>query len=154
MGKFLFRLRFLMQKRYGFDPLFFALMALDIILIILRKVFSRISPAISRGFTLVAFLVLIYALFRVVSGNIEGRSRENDAFLRLLGRAGSANITNPFENMGAGFSEVQRAESGKKHVKCPNCQSVLRVPRQRGKHTVRCPRCDHRFQIRIFFGKK
>ncbi len=149
MGKFLFRLKFFMQKRYGTDQLHWALMILFVITMVLHMVLSGTG---ARIFFVLSWVVLIYSLFRVFSTNIEMRSRENQAFLRLLGRAGSANVTNPFEHMS--FGNIQKPEPDKKYVKCPKCKATLRVPRQKGKHTVRCPRCDHRFKIRIFIGAK
>lgn len=148
MGKMLFRLRLLMQNRYGADHLYYALMLLYLILLVLRIAFIRIT-LVRRILVLVAWAVLIFAFYRVFSTNIDKRRRENDAFLRLLGRAGSAGITNPFENM-----NFEKREADKKYVRCPQCKALLRVPRQKGKHTVRCPRCDNRFQIRIIFGAK
>lgn len=154
MGKMLFRLRLLMQNRYGADHLYYALMLLYLVLLVLRIAFIRIT-LVHRILVLIAWAVLFFAFYRVFSTNLEKRRRENDAFLRLLGRAGSVNVTNPFENMGsAGFGNIQKPEPDKKYVKCPKCKATLRVPRQKGKHTVRCPRCDHRFKIRIFFGAK
>ena len=147
MGKFLFRLKFFMQKRYGTDQLHWALMILFVITMVLHMVLSGTG---ARIFFVLSWVVLIYSLFRVFSTNIEMRSRENQAFLRLLGRAGSANVTNPFENMS--FGNIQKPAPDKKYVKCPQCKATLRVPRQKGKHTVRCPRCDHRFKIRMFIG--
>ena len=151
MGKFLFRLRLFMQNRYGTDQLYWGLIVLYLILLVLYIAFSRIGY-VGRILNVLSWVVLIYAFYRVFSRNIEKRSRENQAFLRLLGRAGSANVTNPFENMS--FGNVQKPEPDKKYVKCPKCKATLRVPRQKGKHTVRCPRCDNRFKIRIFIGAK
>ena len=151
MGKFLFRLRLFSQKRYGVDALYWALMLIFFITMVL---FFALSGLGSRIFFVLSCVVFIVAFFRVFSTNIEGRSRENQAFLRLLGKAGSANVTNPFENMS--FGNVGNSEPDKKYVKCPKCKATLRVPRQKGKHTVRCPRCDHRFKslFRILKKKK
>lgn len=151
MGKFLFRLRLFMQNRYGTDQLYWGLIVFYLLLLVLHFAFSRIT-VVGRIFNVLSWLVLIFAFYRVFSRNIERRSRENQTFLRLLGRAGSANVTNPFENMS--FGNVQKPDPDKKYVKCPKCKATLRVPRQKGKHTVRCPRCDHRFKIRIFIGAK
>ena len=150
MGRFLFRLRLFMQNRYGIDALYWALIVVYIIFQVLHFSFSGVPTG--RVFPVLSWIVFIYAFFRVFSRNIEMRRRENQAFLRLLGRARSTNVTNPFENMS--FGNIQKPEPDKKYVKCPKCKAMLRVPRQKGKHTVRCPRCDHRFKIRIFFGAK
>lgn len=151
MGKLFFRLRLFMQNRYGTDQLYWGLIVCYLVLLVLRVAFSRVALA-ARIISVISWIVLIYAFYRVFSRNIERRSRENQTFLNLIGRAGSARITNPFENMS--FGNIPKTEKDKKYVKCPKCKAVLRVPRQKGKHTVRCPRCDHRFQIRIFFGAK
>lgn len=157
MGKFLFRLRLFMQNRYGADQLYYALMVLYLILLVLHIALMRITGVGSRIINIISWAVLIYAFYRVFSRNIEKRNRENAAFLHLLGKASSGNISNPFDQMSASFSQAQEYASDrkdKKYVKCPKCKATLRVPRQKGKHTVRCPRCNNRFQIRIFFGKK
>ena len=135
-----------MVGRRGADELSLALLIAGLVLSMLTS-FTRIGV-----FYLVGLVAYGLSIFRMFSRNIEKRSRENQAFLRLLGRAGSANVTNPFENMS--FGNVQKPEPDKKYVKCPKCKATLRVPRQKGKHTVRCPRCDNRFKIRIFIGAK
>ncbi len=35
--------------------------------------------------------------------------------------------------------------------KCPNCHTMLRLPRKTGKHTVKCPCCSHKFKVRVWF---
>ena len=108
---------------------------------------------VGNTLTVLWLVVLIYALSRLLSTNIDKRRRENENFLRLLGRYGG-DVSRGFDNLGSGATFVQKRDPDKKYVKCPKCKSTLRVPRQKGKHTVRCPRCDHRFQIRIIRGAK
>lgn len=140
-----------MQKRYGVDPLYYAMMVLYLILLVLHIAFIRISP-VGTIMNILSWIVLIIAFFRVFSTNIEARRRENDAFLRMWSSFTGRGAGGSFA--GAGFGSVQSVPKDKKLVKCPKCKATLRVPRQKGKHNVRCPRCNHLFRIRIFFGSK
>jgi len=152
MGKLLFRLGLMMRNRYGVDPLYYALMLLTFLLMVFSFLLRRIR-FVGGALTILWIIVMLYAFYRVFSTNIEKRSRENESFLRILGRYGS-DISSSMGSLRTGSSNVQQRDPDKKYVKCPKCKSLLRVPRQKGKHTVRCPRCDHRFKVRIFFGAK
>jgi Uncharacterized paraquat-inducible protein A len=152
MRKILLGLRLLMQERYGIDQLHHALMLLSVILLVFSILMRRIK-FVGSALMILWLIVLFYALFRVFSTNIEKRTRENENFLRLIGRY-SGEVSRGFENLGSGPTFVQKRDPDKKYVKCPKCKSTLRVPRQKGKHTVRCPRCDHRFTVRIIRGAK
>lgn len=152
MGKLLFRLGLMMRNRYGTDALYYALVLLSAVLMVFSFLLRRIRY-VGMALTILWLIVLFYAFARFFSTNIEKRRRENESFLRLLGRYGN-DVSSRLQDFSTGTAAVQKRDPDKKYVKCPKCKSTLRVPRQKGKHTVRCPRCDHRFQIRIIFGAK
>ena len=125
-----------MYGRYGTDQLYYALLVLYLILFVLGR-FLWFLP-----FSLLTWVVMIYAVFRVFSRNIARRRAENDRFLK---------IWNPIRSF---FSlQWRRIKECRTAVyrKCPDCGAMLRLPHRRGKHTAACPRCGRRFDVRILF---
>lgn len=148
MNNFLYNFRAKLQQfmmgRYGIDQLHYAMLAAYILFIILNVAFRRYA-IVSGIFYILSWLMLVLALARVFSKNINQRYAENQAFLKVW------NNVKGFFNIN--FCKV-RDFPQKKYAKCPHCKSTLRLPRIRGKHTVRCPQCNNRFDIRIFIGTK
>lgn len=139
MEKFKQKLIRFMYGRYGVDPLHNALLIAYLILFVLSlflraPILSLLSPA-----------CLIWAIFRMLSRNHAARRRENEVYLKLLGR-----IKGFFK---LSFDRIRECRTHVYH-KCPHCAAVLRLPRRRGKHTVRCPRCGDSFSMNVFWGKK
>ena len=135
MGNFRDKLTRFMYGRYGADQLYYALFALYIV-VLLVNVFTR-----TWIFDVLMWAILAWLIFRTFSRNIYKRQKENEMFLKLW---------NPVQ---AGFSLLfRRIREIRTHRfrKCPQCRTVLRLPRKAGKHTVKCPRCQTRFQVRIF----
>ncbi len=95
-----------------------------------------------RGLTLLfvpSFLLLAYAVFRIISRNVTARRRENAAFIRAFGG---------IPRFLRRFSERLRGMRVYKYYKCPGCKKSLRVPRGKGKVKVRCPQCGNEFVSR------
>lgn len=86
------------------------------------------------------FVLFGWSIYRMLSKKVYARMAENNKFLKIKGRF-------------VGFFKLRRAmfRDRKTHVfkKCPNCKSVLRLPRKKGHHTVRCIRCAHRFDVDV-----
>ncbi len=120
-----------MIGRYGPDQLYFALFITAVIFSILAGItgFSLL--------TVVSYVLLIYAMFRMLSRNITRRRAENDRFLRVWWP-----IKIWFKN------RLTRVKSGRTHrfFKCPGCRNVLRVPRGKGRIQITCPKCGQRFE--------
>ena len=76
------------------------------------------------AFNTVAYVPLIWSLFRMYSRNIEARRRENAAFQRVL---------------------TQLKDRDHRYYHCPKCRQTVRVPRGRGKINIRCPKCGEQF---------
>lgn len=126
----MFKLRSFMQGRYGIDPLNIALIAVGCIVTFLLSVFAR--PA-TRLLGLIPYLLM---LFRALSTNIDGRQKENEAFMKLW-------------IPGLRFFTLHlRRIKDKEHryFKCPSCKRVLRVPKHKGKIEINCPFCGKKFK--------
>ena len=105
-------LRRFMAGRYGTDKLNQWLLGLAIVLIVLGLIGSRTGSAILAVLGTVAYVPLIWSLFRMYSRNIEARRRENAAFQRVL---------------------TQLKDRDHRYYHCPKCRQTVRVPRGRGK---------------------
>ena len=142
--KFREKLARLLYGRYGADELYNALFVSEIILLFIGAILSvlgRVSAlltVLSVLFFLAALGLLIWAMFRFFSRNIEKRRRENLAWLRFRSKL----IKKKKPKLPPDTStHVFRA--------CPKCRSTLRLPRQAGKHKVKCPRCGNTFGVKI-----
>ncbi len=130
---FRYKLMRFMSGRYGTDAMFYVLVfvsfALAIVNIFLRLLILQ----------LIVDVLIIYAVFRMLSRNIEARRRENAWALRLL-----ENI-----NRRQNLKRRQRADYNHIYKKCPKCRAVLRLPRKKGKHKTVCPKCNHEFSVKV-----
>jgi Zn finger protein HypA/HybF involved in hydrogenase expression len=122
-----------MAGRYGGDQLSLVLLAVSIIL-----------SLIGRGTSLTLLTVLSYvplgaALYRMFSKDIEKRRLENYKFAILI-----SPIYGRFHKLSSRF----QAARTHRHFKCPNCQATLRVPKGKSKIMVTCPKCGNKFEKR------
>ena len=76
-NRFLYRLSIFMNQRYGIDRLFVVLAVLYFVLAVLNAVFAQ------KWLYVIQLLILIYAMFRVLSKNTAARRRENDTVMKL-----------------------------------------------------------------------
>ena len=130
--------------RYGADNLYSALFAVELVLLFVGAVFSllgKIAPAL-RVISIILYAlslgILIFAMYRFFSRNIVKRRKENEAWLRFLGKI----RRKPGPSLPADTPTYVFRQ-------CPGCRSVLRLPRQKGKHRVRCPRCGNQFGVKV-----
>ena len=104
-------LRRFMAGRYGSDKLNQWMLGLAIVLIVLGLIGGRAGSAVLSALGVVAYVPLIWSLFRTYSRNIEARRRENAAFQRVL---------------------TQLKDRDHRYYHCPKCRQTVRVPRGRG----------------------
>lgn len=114
---------------------------LSTFLIVVSMGLTLVGQASNLGFLVFAgYLPLGYALFRILSRNVEKRRLENYKFAILF---------SPLYGRSHRFATrlKMRAEEAKTHkfVKCPQCKTVMRVPRGKGKLMVTCPKCQNKF---------
>ena len=119
-----------MYGRYGNDQFGFFLLGLSVALSLLATIFNI------GILNLLAEVVIIYALFRMLSRNTYKRREENNKFLRKV---------NPFLKWFR-LQQTMRKDKAHRYFKCPNCSQYLRVPRGKGKITVTCRSCKASFQ--------
>ena len=136
MDNFKDKLMRFMSGRYGIDELYYALIAVSIILIAVNSFVYH--PILD---TLVWF-VLILMIFRAFSRNIVQRRLENEKFMKLW-KPVKTNLK----------LTKHRITDIKTHRfrRCPHCQAMLRLPRNKGVHTVSCPRCHNKFKLHILW---
>ena len=120
-----------MTGRRGADELSIALLIAGLILSLLSSIL-RLNILYFLGLAL-----YVFAIFRMLSRNLEKRYAENAAYLKLW--QGASSNTKQFFN---------RMKNMKKYryFKCPECKSRLRLPRGGGEVTVTCGKCRHAFK--------
>ncbi len=113
-----------MAGRYGSDQLNMALLITAIVFDILNLFIGYYV------FSFLSTIVIVFAVFRMLSRNIPRRYEENQKFLKIWGRIKML---------------------PKFHIyRCKNCNQKIRVPRKGGKRVeIRCPKCGNTFIKRI-----
>ncbi len=125
-----------MSGRYGPDALFRfqigAALVLELVSLFLRR-----SSGVCHLLNDIALVLMIWAVWRALSRNVQKRYLENLRFLELFGRARRQSRMNKEK-----FS--QRKDY--KFFVCPNCKTNLRVPKGKGDIYITCAKCGNRFR--------
>lgn len=124
------QLRRFMYGRYGFDHLTQFLLWVAIILTLASSL-SHIKLLVY-----LSYIIIAYALFRVLSKNTNRRTKENFKFLEK---------TKSIRNI---FSKMKMTINGTKthrYYSCPKCRQTIRVPKGKGKIRIICPKCKTEF---------
>lgn len=137
---FRYRLMQFMSGRNGPDLLAFVSIGsaagVSFVNIILRF-FANIWVLFSLQ--LVVYVLIGYALFRVLSRNIAARRRENEWFITKL----------TYVKRKRELINKRKADKCHVYKKCPKCKAVLRLPHRLGVHKTVCPRCQKEFTVRV-----
>lgn len=130
---FKYRLMQFMSGRYGTDSFTYGLMTLAFVTAFIN-IFVR-----SVIIQFLVYAIFFYAVFRLLSRNIEARRNENLFFINKI---------NFLKNK---IDLYKRQKNDKCHVyrKCPNCKAILRLPYKIGTHTTVCPRCSKEFKVKV-----
>ncbi len=115
-------LRHFMTGRYGTDKLNNTILWIGVALCLLT-VFIRI-PLADLILTLLSYLFMGIAVFRMLSRNTYKRYQENRRYLMLL-------------------QKLKDREH--RYFTCPRCRQSVRVPRGKGKIAISCPKCKEKF---------
>lgn len=107
-----------MQGRNGSDQLNIALLIAGMALCLIGSFADKML------IYNLAYIPLIYGLFRMFSRNLQARRAENAAFERLLRRL---------------------RDRSHRYFRCPKCRQTVRVPKGKGKISIRCPKCSESF---------
>ncbi|MBP3436326.1 MAG: hypothetical protein J6K61_00255 [Clostridia bacterium] len=119
--------------RNGPDALFFFLLICALVLLILGTALLNVM------LLAVAVLPMGLCLFRLLSGNLPRRRRENRLFLSVLTLV-------PLRRY---IQKRKEKNTPYLYCTCPSCSSRLRLKRQSGDFTVTCAACKYRFSIHI-----
>ena len=130
---FRYRIMQFMSGRYGLDDMTYGLLAVGVVLSVIN-IFFRFTI-----FQLLVYAVMFYALFRILSRNIEARRRENMWFKEKMGMI----------KQKRDFYNRKKADKLHIYKKCPQCKAVLRLPHRIGVHKTVCPRCSKEFTVRV-----
>lgn len=124
------RFRNFMVGRYGFDQFSRALVIVSLLLSVLT-IFIKAS-----WLTLLLYIPLIYVFYRMMSKDIQRRTRENMAYCRIADQVKKKLMNLKLSLVGT-----------KTHVyyKCSHCKQIIRVPRGKGKICITCPKCKAEF---------
>ena len=112
-----------MEGRYGTDKLNMAILTAGIILCL----FVMVLPfdILDLVLTVLSYVLMGIAIFRMLSRNTYKRYQENRRYLMLLQRL---------------------KDKDHRYFACPRCRQSVRVPRGKGKITVTCRGCGASFQ--------
>ncbi len=130
---FRYRMMQFMSGRYGTDNLFYGIIIVSVVL-------SFINIFI-RSFVLqsIVYGLVVFAVYRVLSRNLEARRRENTWFKEKMG----------ILKQKKDFYEKKKADKLHIYIKCPQCRAILRLPHRIGVHKTVCPRCSKEFTVRV-----
>jgi len=131
-----------MIGRNGSDAISIASVVVALIFNIAANFFRRPvaadTQASAAGWVLniIAVAFFAYAVFRILSRNIDRRRRENIRFQNSI-RKLITYISN--------LRDLRTAAKYHKIFKCPSCGTRLRVPKNKGKLKITCTKCGQRF---------
>lgn len=92
---------------------------------------------VSSVLWLLALVFLIFCYFRIFSRNVAKRRAENQRFLTRIA---------PLTQLKARYREKKRQKNLYCFFKCPQCSTVLRVPKGKGHIRITCKCCGHVFE--------
>ena len=113
--------RSFMAGRYGTDKLGLTLLVAALVISLIS---AFIGGVVSLILTLLYYLLMGWAIFRMFSRNTYARYEENRKFLRF-------------------FDQLKDREH--RYFECPKCRQSVRVPLGKGKIAITCPRCREKF---------
>ncbi len=109
-----------MMGRYGSDKLNMALLIAGVAFSLL----AAILPWVKVVLLVISYLLMFWAIYRMLSRNTYKRYQENRKFLQL-------------------FERIRDREH--RYYDCPRCHQQVRVPRGKGKISITCPKCKEKF---------
>lgn len=127
-----YRIRQLMQGRYGYDELSRFLTICGLVL-----VFLSVIPVLRILYSL-AFILLIWSWYRSFSKNIYKRQTERQKYLETKRK---------IEQRFRLYGNVWRDRKTHRYYKCPHCKAITRIskPGKVRTITINCPKCGQGF---------
>lgn len=115
-------IRHFMIGRYGTDKLNMVILGMGLIVCLISMLFR--APLLNLLLTVVSYIFMGVAIFRMLSRNTYKRYQENRKYLMFLQR----------------LKDRQH-----RYYDCPRCHQQVRVPRGKGKISITCPKCKEKF---------
>lgn len=154
-----------MQGRYGADELTCTLGILGSLIAVIG------SFANARLVSWIAILIILVAILRGLSKNLEARRSENTAFCtfaakvpglnKLVAGMGGGSVPNGHARSAGSSARKSEFDRNKRmakrmwkerkttaFLKCPNCGQILSVPKGKGKIRVTCPKCHAKMETK------
>lgn len=131
MQNFILKLRNFMAGRNGVDKLSVGLIVLYSVFAFV-KIFLRYVPAAYAVVTVIQYAVAGYAVFRIMSRNVQKRYNENFRFEQLL-----VSWKPYFEHMKLRFQYIRTH----RFRTCKGCGEFLRFKKGKRKRRTVCPKC-------------
>mgnify|MGYP004447337515 FL=1 len=125
-----------MGRRCGLDELNNLIMLVGFLYVV-AALFTK-----NKIFLLVGAAFVILCYLRVFSKNVDKRKRENDFYMRYMGKVVlEARLLKLMIRMKC------KSILDKEYVYfvCDACHQVIRVPKGKNKVNIRCPKCNHTF---------
>ena len=120
--KLTYSLRRFMEGRYGSDKLNTTILVAALVLVL---VYSFLPFGLVKILLwLISYVLMIWAIFRMLSRNTYRRYQENRRFLQIVD----------------GIRDREH-----RYYNCPTCRQRVRVPRGKGKIAITCPKCREKF---------
>lgn len=110
-----------MTGRYGMDRLNSVILWFSVALVLIAMFLPEKLRLI---LTLIAYLLMGIAIFRILSRNTYRRYRENRRFMMFMD---------------------QLKDRDHRYYTCPRCRQPVRVPKGKGKISITCPKCKEKF---------
>ena len=111
-----------MEGRYGSDKLNTAILMVALVLVL---VYTFLPFGLVKIILwIISYVLMIWAIFRMLSRNTYRRYQENRRFLQIVD----------------GIRDREH-----RYYNCPTCRQRVRVPRGKGKISITCPKCREKF---------
>lgn len=112
-------------------------MATSFLACVLLVVAMLVGDVLSGILWMLACVCLISSYFRIFSRNTAKRRLENERFLRLI---------KPLTDRRERWLQKKRQKNLYCFFKCPQCSTVLRVPKGKGRIRITCRCCGYVFE--------
>ena len=111
-----------MAGRYGSDKLNMTLLVVALVACLITVFIP--NPAVKLTLMALYYVLMVIAIFRMLSRNTYKRYQENRKFLQF------------FEKL---------KDRDHRYYDCPRCRQQVRVPKGKGKIAITCPKCKEKF---------
>lgn len=114
--------RSFMMGRYGSDKLNLTLLSISVLFCLIASFLPY--TIVKLSFMGLSYVLMIWAIFRMLSRKTYKRYLENRKYLQFIDRI---------------------RDRDHRYYDCPRCRQQVRVPKGKGKIAISCPKCREKF---------